>query len=68
MNPKSNVEVSILLATLVGLATFLTGCSNQQESARKELAKLGKDFSPTVFMGCIRDGDNWPCVFSFKQT
>lgn len=43
--------------TLALLASLVFGCGNPQESARKELAKLGKDYTPTVFMNCIRDGD-----------
>src|SRR5579864_5699698 len=42
---------------LLCLALLLAGCGNPQESARKELAKLGKDFNTAVFMNCIRDDD-----------
>jgi ankyrin repeat protein len=42
---------------IVLIATLLCGCGNSQESARKELAKLGKDYNTAVFVNCIRDGD-----------
>ena len=41
----------------VGVVALLYGCGNPQESARKELAKLGKDFTPAVFLNCVRNGD-----------
>ncbi len=53
----SSIHGPIALAVLLSLATVLSGCGHSQESARKELAKLGKDFNTAVFMNCIRDGD-----------
>lgn len=42
---------------LLSLVLVLLGCGNPQESARKELVKLGKDYSPDVFAKCIENGD-----------
>ncbi|HEV2393733.1 MAG TPA: ankyrin repeat domain-containing protein [Verrucomicrobiae bacterium] len=42
---------------LIIFASLAVGCGDPQESARKELAKLGKDFSPTVFIESIANGD-----------
>jgi ankyrin repeat protein len=45
------------LAVLILFTAFLSGCGNPQESARKELAKLGKDFSPAAFFNSINTDD-----------
>lgn len=51
------IAIHGVLTVMLSFGALLSGCGNPQESARKELAKIGKDFTPVVFMNCIRDGD-----------
>ncbi len=45
------------LLCLLGLVALLVGCGSSPESARKSLAKLGKDFTPATFIECVGNGD-----------
>jgi ankyrin repeat protein len=45
------------LLIFLALTVLLCNCGISQESARKELAKLGKDFSPASFIECVGNGD-----------
>lgn len=51
---------------MLSLVPLLSGCGDRQESARKELAKIGKDFTPHSFMNCIRDGDQMAVRLSIE--
>jgi ankyrin repeat protein len=53
-----SIQLKWSFVCLVGIVALLCGCGKPQESARKELAKLGKDFSPAVFLNCVRNGDS----------
>jgi len=57
MKPPSVLAplVKILLAAFI--MTLIAGCGNRQESARKELVKLGKNFNTDGFIESVGDGD-----------
>jgi len=42
---------------LTALLLLLTGCQQSPEQARKELAELGVEFSPSVFHESAENGD-----------
>jgi uncharacterized protein len=45
------------LLSLLLVAVFLGACGNAQLNARKDLVKLGKDFTPGAFIACVFDDD-----------
>jgi ankyrin repeat protein len=51
------IAASTPLLCLLGLVALLVGCGSSPESARKNLAKLGKDFTPATFTECVGNGD-----------
>ncbi len=51
------IVASTQLLCLLGVAALLVGCGSSPESARQNLAKLGKDFTPATFIECDGNGD-----------
>lgn len=54
--PTLPLLASFCALVLLAVST-LTGCGNSPEKARKELAALGKDYTPEAFVKAAYDGD-----------